>query len=319
MATASSRVIRIISTTTPQTLAQQNGLDALLATHQPLFTIHCLLLPKSISFPVSLSLRILRSSSAYRTLAFSVGPSASLATAQPTVTVPPLFVPNSSSVSHSRKKKSKIWIVGVVIGILAVLAIVGIIAFILISRKKKKARAAAGQGDAYNNGAPPPGNFQQPMQQQYVPPLGVGQQQYGPPPQEGSYYANDPKNPQLYPQNGPPQSPPPPIWTPNQHQSPTQPPPPSVSPQTPHTSLAASDVLAMDQQRDAQNKSPGTTVSEMGSSMNNLGANPSLSPQSPTGTHMTGISENTAAPTQPPLARVPMEARNNQGPVSELQ
>jgi hypothetical protein len=215
-----------------------------------------------------------------------------------------------------------IWIVGVVVGVVAVFAIAGIIAFILITRKKKKARAqavAAGQGNTY--GGAPPANFQQPMQQQYTqgPPQtmgAMGQPQYGPPPPEGGYYAGDPKNAQLYPQDG--HQSPPPVWTPSQQQSPTQPP---VSPQTRHASLAASDVLTVDQAHAAGNKSPNGTVSEIGAgSVNHLGSNPNLPPQSPTGTHLTGISEMNTPPTYPAhVAKVPMQAHNNQGPVSELQ
>jgi len=239
---------------------------------------------------------------------------------RPTVTVLPSPTPTPTI---RKKKKSMIWIVGVVIGIVAIFAIAGIIACILITRKKKKARAAlaAGQGNTLGNA--PPGNFQQPMQQQYAqgpPPTMVpmGQQQYGPPPPEGGYYtAGDPKNSQLYPQSGT-QSPPPPVWTPSQHHSPTQPPP--VSPQTRHASLSPSDVLAVDQQRAAGNMSPGGTVSEIGSSTNNLGSNPNLPPQSPTGTHLTNISEMNTPPTHPAqVAKIPMQAHNNQGPVSELQ
>ncbi|EPE25461.1 hypothetical protein GLAREA_01373 [Glarea lozoyensis ATCC 20868] len=243
-------------------------------------------------------------------------------TVRPTVTVAPIVPTSTPTTSVFRtKKKSMIWIVGVVIGVVAIFAIAGIIAFILISRKKKKARAAAlaaGTGNTYG-GAPPP-NFQPPMQQQYNqgPPMGaMGQPQYGPPPPEGGYYVNDPKNAQTYSQT--PTSPPPPVWTPSQQHSPTQPPP--VSPQTRHASLAASDVLSVDQQRTAGNKSPGGTVSEIGTnSINNLGSNPSLPPQSPTGTHLTNISEMNTPPTYPAqVAKVPMQAHNNQGPVSELQ
>src|ERR1700712_3849818 len=73
-----------------------------------------------------------------------------------------------------KKKSSMIWIVGVVIGIVFLFAIIGIVAFVLISRKKKKARAAAAAaGPTQTYGAPPQqGNLQQPppMQQQYMQP-----------------------------------------------------------------------------------------------------------------------------------------------------
>jgi hypothetical protein len=232
-------------------------------------------------------------------------------------------VPTYTPKPTPKKKKSMIWIVGVVIGVVALFAIAGIIAFILITRKKKKARAqalAAGQGNTYAGA--PPANFQQPMQQQYTqgppPTMGaMGQPQYGPPPPEGGYYTGDPKNTQLYPHPGP-QSPPPPAWTPSQQQSPSQPP---VSPQTRHTSLAPSDVLTVDQPRASSNMSPNGTVSEIGTgSVNNLGSNPNLPPQSPSGTHLTGISEMNTPPTYPAQAtKPPMQGHNNQGPVPELQ
>jgi len=227
-------------------------------------------------------------------------------TVRPTVTVAPI-VPTATPTSITRrKKKSMIWIVGVVVGVVVLFAIIGAIAFILISKKKKKARAAALAAGQNTYGGAPPANFQQPMQQQYGQPP-MNQPQYGHPPPEGGYYTADPKT-AAYSQN--PISPPPPVWTPSQQHSPSQPP---VSPQTRHASLAPSEI---DHQREVGNKSPGGTVSEIGTnSINNLGSNPNLPPQSPTGTHLTGISEMNT----PQQAKVPMQAHNNQGPVSELQ
>ncbi|KAG9231774.1 hypothetical protein BJ875DRAFT_106376 [Amylocarpus encephaloides] len=239
----------------------------------------------------------------------SVTDDAPTTTSEPTKPVTPIPVV---------KKKSKIWIVGVVLGVVALLAIIGIVAFILISRKKKKARAAAIAAGQSNYGAPPPGAFQQQaaMQQaQYMqpPPGGMApmQQPYGAPPPEGGYYTQDPKP--IY-QGGPPQSPPPPVWTPSQNQAMPNTMPTPTSPQTRHVSLAPSDMTAVEQQRD-MTKSPGGTVSEMGSSQNNLGSNPSVA-TSPGGmAHLSSVGEAVAG--EPPKA-AHVNGHTNRG-ASELQ
>ncbi|CAG8971869.1 hypothetical protein HYALB_00001982 [Hymenoscyphus albidus] len=281
------------------------------------------------------------STSFYRGVAATVTASRATDTGflvRPTVTVPgsnPTFTPPAS-----KKKASKIWIVGVVIGVVALLAIIGIVAFILISRKKKKARAAAiasGQAPAYG----PPGQPQ--MQQKYMqpPPGQVGmipmvQQQHYPPPQENLYHApmQDGK-PGVYPVGGPPQSPPPPQWTPQQNTPSSTIP---VSPITQRGSVTPSEGAALQDQRAMNSKSPVGTISEIGSQPlnpttpppNNLGASPNalgaspniVSPQQ-TGNTMSSVSAmSTPPPQQTHVASQPTQIQpghHARGPVSELQ
>lgn len=237
-----------------------------------------------------------------------------------------------------------IWIVGVVIGVVALLAIIGVVAFILISRKKKKARAAAiaaGQAPAYG---PPPGQPQ--MQQQYmVAPPGqvgmapIGQQQHYPPPQENGYYQpmQDGK-PVAYPVGGPPQSPPPPQWTPQQNAPNSNMGPPPVSPitQSQRGSLTPSEGAALQDQRAMSTKSPVHTINEigtnnptippnnLGASPNTLGASPNIVSQQQTGNTISSVSEMSTPPQQHPQVAPPQPAKiqpthHTNLPASELQ